>query len=441
MENLKRFITADYFGEEVLKYNLEPHEVLNTFKYEMSTSNRDLPLVQMQCEYVNGCEAFIYKVANRVTLMRAISDEPQHVLLSLFQGINELSLYHIGLDDLVLDESLIFYKPSSKKVEFVFLPVRDVKTGSAIQLRQVLTKLIKMPCFSKNIAGDRLAAIFELLYAETTIGLLLINELKELIYPSGEQKELQVESVKIGSPKNVQTKIADEKRDNHIIKDVKPIKPSKLEMSKLFIGIYIILAACGGLIWVSPFSFEGKLGFDLVCIAVGLLIYQKSQTQAIPKHKMTEVKPKKVKEIDKVKAQIAKPVIIPEQNFVNEITGEINEVKHSTIKASKDDKTVFLSEENETFSLCIDDAQNKIFNLQSIQTIGRNNGVCQITLEHMSVGRIHAEIHLNQGHIYIKDLNSMNGTFVNQQKIKPNEYIEIKLGDQIKFGDVRAYLR
>lgn len=440
MDNFKRFITTDYFGEEVLRYNLEPHEVLNTFKYEMSTSNKELPLVQMQCEYVNGNEAFIYKIANRMPLSKVVHDEPYQILMGLFQSINELSEYHIGLDDLILDESYIFYKPASKRIEFLFLPIRDVKTGAGSTLRQTFIKIIKLPGFSKKIEGEKLAEIFELLYEENILGKELIQRLEGLIRRDkgpGVEENLLIKPI-VSS----QSSVKNEKPLKLDVpkKELTVTKPLKFKWGAFNLIICLVLGIVGIIVWFSPLSFEGKLGVDLFCIAGGLLLYQKKLAQPISK-KGNEVQSKK-----KVTPKIPKPINakesnILEKNIVNEITGEINEIERPFIKPVKDDKTVFLSEENTTVTLWIDDGQNKVFNLQHMQTIGRNNAVCQIILEHMSVGRLHAEIHLNQGHVYIKDLNSMNGTFVNQSKIKSNEYIEIRLGDQLKFGEVKAYLR
>ena len=55
------------------------------------------------------------------------------------------------------------------------------------------------------------------------------------------------------------------------------------------------------------------------------------------------------------------------------------------------------------------------------------------------VSRMHAQIDEAQGRLYLYDLNSTNGTFVNGQRIKSEEY-EIKEGDEIQIGNVRFVL-
>ena len=52
------------------------------------------------------------------------------------------------------------------------------------------------------------------------------------------------------------------------------------------------------------------------------------------------------------------------------------------------------------------------------------------------VSRRHANLILdgNEGEIYVVDLGSTNGTFVNGEKLKPGEKIKLKIGDEILFG-------
>lgn len=50
------------------------------------------------------------------------------------------------------------------------------------------------------------------------------------------------------------------------------------------------------------------------------------------------------------------------------------------------------------------------------------------------VGRKHAEISLQGYQWFIKDLNSVNGTFVNNQRLAPNASQPLNPGDQIRLG-------
>jgi pSer/pThr/pTyr-binding forkhead associated (FHA) protein len=58
-------------------------------------------------------------------------------------------------------------------------------------------------------------------------------------------------------------------------------------------------------------------------------------------------------------------------------------------------------------------------------------------LEKDVVSRFHAKITKEQEQYYITDLNSTNGTFVNQEPLQTYQKKEIKLGDEIAFANIR----
>jgi pSer/pThr/pTyr-binding forkhead associated (FHA) protein len=56
--------------------------------------------------------------------------------------------------------------------------------------------------------------------------------------------------------------------------------------------------------------------------------------------------------------------------------------------------------------------------------------------EEGGVGRRHARITFSNGQYLIEDLNSINFTFVNKQKIAPKTPTPIKNGDEVRLGRV-----
>ncbi|MBQ6578174.1 MAG: FHA domain-containing protein [Bacteroidales bacterium] len=68
--------------------------------------------------------------------------------------------------------------------------------------------------------------------------------------------------------------------------------------------------------------------------------------------------------------------------------------------------------------------------------IGSSNN-CDIIYHNPYVSGIHAELLLtDQGEMFISDKNSMNGTFVGNTRLNPNEETKIQRGDLVRFGDV-----
>ena len=82
--------------------------------------------------------------------------------------------------------------------------------------------------------------------------------------------------------------------------------------------------------------------------------------------------------------------------------------------------------------------QGKKHELQpGIHTIGRGEDA-DIIVDSRAISRIHARITVHSDKIYIEDLGSKNGTFINGSKI--DEKILIKPGDKIGLGRLEAEL-
>jgi pSer/pThr/pTyr-binding forkhead associated (FHA) protein len=50
------------------------------------------------------------------------------------------------------------------------------------------------------------------------------------------------------------------------------------------------------------------------------------------------------------------------------------------------------------------------------------------------VGRRHAQLILQGGQVFIEDLDSVNGTVVNKQKLAPRQPHLLQNGDEVRFG-------
>lgn len=71
------------------------------------------------------------------------------------------------------------------------------------------------------------------------------------------------------------------------------------------------------------------------------------------------------------------------------------------------------------------------------QTIGREDSNDHAIIDY-SVSRFHAEIRAKNGHIWIGDLGSKNGTFLNGKRLKTKEFFKLKSGDKLQIGKVEG---
>ena len=77
------------------------------------------------------------------------------------------------------------------------------------------------------------------------------------------------------------------------------------------------------------------------------------------------------------------------------------------------------------------DAKGKTFDLTDEVTVGRASG-CQVALTDPTVSQLHARIYRRDGKLFIEDLGSSNGTFVNRKKV--SAAVALRRGDRIALG-------
>jgi hypothetical protein len=77
------------------------------------------------------------------------------------------------------------------------------------------------------------------------------------------------------------------------------------------------------------------------------------------------------------------------------------------------------------------DRKGQTYDLGEELTVGRAGG-CQITLDDTYVSQLHARVFRRDGQMYVEDLGSTNGTFLNRKKVTAP--IAIRKGDRLQIG-------
>ena len=73
----------------------------------------------------------------------------------------------------------------------------------------------------------------------------------------------------------------------------------------------------------------------------------------------------------------------------------------------------------------------------SICLIGKSRSMADICIPLDVISRVHARIDQTDEGIFLTDLNSMNGTFVNgEERLIPHKRVRIREGDRISFATV-----
>lgn len=72
--------------------------------------------------------------------------------------------------------------------------------------------------------------------------------------------------------------------------------------------------------------------------------------------------------------------------------------------------------------------------------IGKMKSKVDVRIDLPVVSRVHAKIWQEEGSFYVMDLNSMNGTFLNGERLEANEKREIRPSDEVAFASASYYI-
>ena len=77
------------------------------------------------------------------------------------------------------------------------------------------------------------------------------------------------------------------------------------------------------------------------------------------------------------------------------------------------------------------DQRGRAYPLADELTVGRAAG-CQVTLDDTYVSQLHARVFRRDGHLFVEDLGSTNGTYLNRQKVSGP--MPLRRGDALQVG-------
>jgi pSer/pThr/pTyr-binding forkhead associated (FHA) protein len=73
---------------------------------------------------------------------------------------------------------------------------------------------------------------------------------------------------------------------------------------------------------------------------------------------------------------------------------------------------------------------------RSFVVAGRMETACDLVLAHPSISRVHAALQFDeQGALFLYDLRSTHGCFVNKKRVLAEEFVRLHIGDVVVFGE------
>jgi pSer/pThr/pTyr-binding forkhead associated (FHA) protein len=140
----------------------------------------------------------------------------------------------------------------------------------------------------------------------------------------------------------------------------------------------------------------------------------------------------------------------PEENSMKNFSQKQLTNEHETAPEKNGSNTVLLSDyvrlnENKELKLVpvtrsgMCDAQREVIVVKEFPwVIGSMKNYCNTVLDDDLVSRIHLSIYRENEEYYIEDMNSTNGTFLNDERLQPQSRCKLKAQDCITIAD-RSY--
>lgn len=410
----------DYIRESGVCYLriISDNDHLIRNRMRMITLNRMEGMANVTCRNVNNREQYLYNISSTMPLTQCFekTEMKKEDVLRLAEGIKKgvhtLERYLLDVNGLILNPDYIFY--DSSKNEYRFCYYAGNKVGTEDGMKALFEYVIEHVCH-----GDAKAVTLAYgIYKRICIGNVDIDHLTDT-EESEEVKKPEVVEEYIP----VDNFIPEISKEEHEEKDI--VKIYCIYGAGAILALIFIYSLAG--IFIKGVRIKGISGavYILICVAAGICIYMGYKWYEKNKDLLVKTVTSVSSEpYQKKKVRIIVPESIPE-NREELYTVVLNgrEEKNKGVHCLK----------------WVDAKGSHSYEVrQDACVIGSaaDRADCCILLP--GVSRVHARITKEGDTYYIKDMNSTNGTRVNDRELGCFELCEISSGDNILIGDAEC---
>lgn len=398
---------------------------------EIISQNPNLSFVPFHIRRENDQVSIYYNITSRISLSQYLERKRlnKKELLDLFRGITGSLLLHLNymldLSGFILDKDFIYINPATAETSLAYIPS---PTGqNALEAYKAFLKdlIVNTASVDDNAKDNYIHRILNYLKSEG----FNLNDFSRLIMElrnDMRQEEPMIKPVQAHKERTVSEaaacSISDARNPDRIYLG------KKAESRRIFGIILLQLLVLLSVVITCLFLVSRAMG-DMVSV-LGVLITAAAADMLI----MRKILVKRGKQEDNA-----------ERNFKNALqkpgcSKDTGSCRHGT--KTPDLPRVFdtimipqvpLAGHPYLESAGTHPGERVIVNKDKF-VIGRLGSMVDYTVQGSTVGKLHAEITENGGAYFIRDLNSKNGTYINDVKIPSNKECEIKFNDRIRFS-------
>lgn len=410
-------------------------EALNENKYEMLQYNKIKGIINFNRQYLNDACFFTYNLDTYVSLktLEKQNGLQDHQLIEILSQINEIvdsleDYFLLESKDLVMSLENIYYDFHKEDVHLIYLPTRE---GTSFKSQY---KLFLMDLISNLPIERKHSAFMNALQRFIQVEEFSIQGLNELI-------KQQI----LGDPsKDIDEKTADEdlffERSNSLADPMveklnEKKEGSKIELIKDIIrGIALEVIGLLTMNLVIQF-FEISNGHHLLAIVLGIQLLTLLAIYLIVLKEYYDFE--RIKKYLRSKGDYEERTVTKENIFAKnssslesigeeEITYNTSTVIQGMVEEDYPSKAYLLKKDLKS--------EEKIYITDKSFVLGRQVETTDYHINDSKISKRHLEILDIDEELFIRDLNSTNGTYLNEEKLEPNRLTKIFDKDLIKMA-------
>ncbi len=389
--------------------------------------NNTIPgLLPTEIQFVNNMPCFYYNTTSKHSLLSFLENTKveYELITKLIIQINALqeSLYNYMLDNdfILLSPELIFINPETLIPSFCYCPI--IEENNSYDLTVSLFSLLEFIITKLDYSDKECVALTYTLYQKLQDNSTTISQLTDYIHENNNHNY-------IPKPKEEASYISKEPLEDYIpsneddISESLNIKPeTNLPPTYVlkFAGI-VIVVTIALVLELYLYIINKSISFNLfiVLLLSTIAIFSTSLYYFISQRKHYNI-------YDSLNTNNDLPNSNEEVSCENDIMNIGDTVLINHCSPQKEPYLIYNG------SALFEDIHLSCFPF----TIGKIPDSTNYIIKNSLISRIHARFYFKENTYYIEDMNSLNGTYINDICISPYTMTEINDGDIIRFANV-----
>lgn len=403
-------------------YNISEYK--ECYRSKMLKSNQPEFFLPYDTQNINGIIQFTYDISSKQSIESFYEDSKidyqtiRHFLFSLKEALDILNNYLLEPDYLVLEPQLIYLNITTKNLYFCYCPGEKQNFYDSLNhfLCYMISKIdhednnsiilaysLQQQSMNKNYTFDDLIEILNKPVFEHTSPPVQKEDIENIPSSMDLSDQIQFEHL-------------------HLKEEI----PSANSFLFLYIGMFLI--SIGITFYLTTIkNMISPMTSGLIIIATGFLCYlihnnhyrkESSPTSCENEVHSFQMVSLTEEEITPSEPCFPSPHVQTEENYYEDtvILGYRN--------TENNPKLIYTGTDFDS----VNDLTRFPF------TIGKMVQNVDMVIAHPMISRIHSKIYYKENHYYIEDMNSSNGTYINNELIPPHTLTEISPGDYITFS-------